>query len=597
MTTGLHMKTAVVTGANGFIGRWLIAELTANGIAVMALVRRPEERVLELRDWVESHGGDPALLEASALDLHAPDLGLEPKGIEALENTRAIYHTAALFGFGLSVEDARKCNVSATEALVELAADNPNLERFVHISGYRTEGSEARVLDVDDAPALARFYKSHGAYEASKIEAHERVRRAAALHDVPLTRVSPAIVIGDSQTGETTQMTGLAEVIQAMWARELPVMAGTSETWMPVIAVDTLAKLLVAIHEDPASAGAHILMFDEHTPTLPRLLERAASRMDVEAPQRTIPVGVLARLPKAITNLDPEALSFISDDRYDPLPMRALCARTNIALPAVQDSLDRWVDHLLDTRFLERAPRGGRHLEVGGARVFLRGDTSAPNEVFLHGLLLNEQSWSAVTEHIEEAFIAPDLPGLGRSAPGGGTRSEWMTSLLANSTTRPRLVAHSLGTAFALEYALSHPERVRELVLVSPFFLQSKPGLLARQRWLTCAALRRIGTARFERLVGGEGIDATLTEDAYDLVRRPSVASHTARWLAWASRDDVRADLRRTLHAVDVPLTLVVGEHDRLVGEAPRGCRVIEIGGAGHYPQLTHPAEVLAALR
>jgi len=596
MTTGLHTNLAVVTGANGFIGRWLITELTSNGVAVMALVRRPEDRAPELREWLATHGGDPELLEVSALDLAAPDLGLDSDGKQALERARVIYHTAALFGFGLSVEDARTCNVLATEQLVELAAKNHNLERFIHISGYRTEGGEARVLDVDDEAALAHFYKSHGSYEASKIEAHERVRRAAARHEVPLTRISPAIVIGDSETGETTQMTGLAEVIQAMWSRELPVMAGSSETWMPVIAVDILAKMLAAIPGDPESRGAHIVVFDEHTPTLPMVLERAAQRMDVRAPRRTIPVSVLAKLPKAITNLDPEALSFISEDRYDPAPMRALAARTGIELPPVQECLDRWVDHLLDTRFLERAPRGGHHVEVGGARVFVRGDTTAPNAVFLHGLLLNEQSWAAITDRFEQPYIAPDLPGLGRSAPGGGTRGEWMTSLLAESTTAPRVIAHSLGTAFAIEYARTHPERVSELVLVSPFFLQSKPGMMARQPWLTCTALRRIGAERFEGLLGAP-LDAHLTEDAYDLIRRPSVASHTARWLAWASKDRVRDELAQALQTLDVPVTIVVGEHDRLIRDAPARCRVIEIGGAGHYPQLTHPAEIMAALR
>ncbi len=65
MTTGLHTNLAVVTGANGFIGRWLITELTSNGVAVMALVRRPEDRAPELREWLATHGGDPELLEVS----------------------------------------------------------------------------------------------------------------------------------------------------------------------------------------------------------------------------------------------------------------------------------------------------------------------------------------------------------------------------------------------------------------------------------------------------------------------------------------------------------------------------------------------------
>ncbi|MBK8588188.1 MAG: SDR family oxidoreductase [Sandaracinaceae bacterium] len=209
MTNDRHIKTAVVTGAAGFIGRYLLVELTREGTHVCALVRNPVARLPELRAWVDAHGGNGSRLAAADFDLEAADLGLTPDGEAWLDRADAVFHLAARFEFGLSAEAARVANVDASLRLVERVARSPRLERLVYLSGYRTEGGPARALDVDDPAALRRFYRDHGAYEASKMEAHQRVARRAEELGVPLTRVSPAVVIGHSQTGETTQFIGL----------------------------------------------------------------------------------------------------------------------------------------------------------------------------------------------------------------------------------------------------------------------------------------------------------------------------------------------------------------------------------------------------
>ena len=94
MQTGLHIegatlprpRSAVVTGATGLIGRWLITELTTRGIRTTALVRQPQERLEELRDWVRRRGGEPELLQTANLDLDADDLGLDASAVRALDD-------------------------------------------------------------------------------------------------------------------------------------------------------------------------------------------------------------------------------------------------------------------------------------------------------------------------------------------------------------------------------------------------------------------------------------------------------------------------------------------------------------------------------
>jgi dihydroflavonol-4-reductase len=356
MTNDRHIRVAVVTGAAGFIGRHLLVELTRQGTSVCALVRSPSARLPELRAWVDAHGGAGELVFAADFDLEAPDLGLTPEGEAWLERAEAVYHLAARFEFGLTPEVARAANVDASVRLVERLAGRPRLERLVYLSGYRTEGQPARALDVDDAAALRRFYRQHGAYEASKMEAHQRVARRADELGVPLTRVSPAVVIGHSETGETTQFIGLVETLRLLHARRLPALPGDSSTWLPLVTVDLVASVLARVPTDPHSRGEHLLVFDERSPALPELVKQAALRMGVSAPRLRLPVWFVRALPTALSGVDREGLSFISSDRYDATPMLAFVSRTQLAVPEIGKALDRWVDFLVANAF--GAPAG-----------------------------------------------------------------------------------------------------------------------------------------------------------------------------------------------------------------------------------------------
>lgn len=586
MTTSPLIKRAIVTGASGLIGRWLLTELTAAGVEVLALVRNAPQRQVELSEWADSHGGQGLLLTTANFDLDADDLGLNAVSRQALEDANAVYHLAARFDFGLARDEAHRANVAAPLKLVELLGTSTSLQRLIHISGYRTQGGPALALNVDNPTELDRFYDEHGAYEASKMQDHALVRRAAQRRDVPLTIISPAMVIGDGRTGETTQMTGLADTLKLMWRRKMPALAGSRDTWLPVVAVDFLAQLLARIPNDPASLDDHIVVFDDLTPTLPDLLALAATRMDVSAPTLIIPTGFVRVLPKSLTGLDAEALSFLSNDRYDPVPIKQLTTRVGLQMPPVTPTIERWVDHLLDTRFGTRPPRSGRSVQAAGTRVFLRGDREQPAAVFLHGVMLNEHSWTPLTDRISAPTMAVDLPGLGRSAPGGGQPGEWLNGVLSPLQTRPILVGHSLGTAFAVEFAARHPDRTSGLVLVSPFFLQARPRWAIRQSWLMRGVFRFAGTKRLAAILDGTVDDPR--DDALHLLGRPSVRRHNARWLSWAAELEVRQTLTEQLGGLTVPVTLVVGTRDPLRVVAPSNVQVIEIADAGHHPQLTH---------
>ena len=349
---------ALVVGATGFIGRWLVAELLGRGRTVVAAVRGGAARGGELRGWLREHGVDDRGLVVVGADISRPDLGLVDDDHGRSEAVRDVFNAAALFRFGLGREEARRANVDGAVNVVRWAAALPRLRRLVHVSGYRV-ASDGRLAHPVPAKELDALYRRLGAYEASKLEGDAAVRAVAEEEGVALTAVHPATVIGHSVTGEAGQYIGLAGMVRDLWAGRLPALAGSRRTFVPVVAVDHLARFMAAVPEhDEGPYRAHRVL-DDATPHLPELVGLLARHLEVRPPRVTLPVGLVRRLPRAVTGVEPETLSFLSEERYDTTSADALAEKAGLSHPPVEDALRRWADRLVADRFGDVAIRPG----------------------------------------------------------------------------------------------------------------------------------------------------------------------------------------------------------------------------------------------
>lgn len=599
---------ALVTGATGLIGRWLVPELTRLGRDVVVIVRRAAERRAEYLAWVAAHGGIAAKVTLVDGDLASDGLGLDDDGRRLAATTRDVFHAGALMQFGLSEEVARRANVEGTRTLVELALASPHLRRFVHISGFKVGDDRAfAALGLDpeapfDPSWYDRLYARLGGYEASKMEADHLVRDLARTRDLPLARIHPGAVIGDARTGETTQFFGFAPIVEQIYRGKMPAVPGGTQHWLPLVTVDFVAALMARLPELEETRGGSYTVLDDASPQLLELVARVAERVGMRAPRRRVPVGLAKLLLR--TRVVPggaeqaEGLAFLADRRYDTSSTRRLGHALGLAWPELGAAIDRSVDYLLATRFGARPAAVGAHVaKVAGAATYVVGDRVAADTVLLHGLPLDADSWDAVADRVGGRQLRADLPGLGRSASAGATPREWMESLLAGASARLLLVGHSLGTRYALELAAAHPERVAGLVLISPFFLQAPPPAIMRTRPTACLAARGMRRSHLEALVAGDkrARSAVLDGPASDLAR-PGAKSRFGLHLADAHAH--RGRLQELLAATRVPVVIVVGERDPLV--EPTDHRVVVVSGTGHFPQLDRSvevADVIAGLR
>jgi len=210
---------------------------------------------------------------------------------------------------------------------------------------------------------------------------------------------------------------------------------------------------------------------------------------------------------------------------------------------------------------------------VGGVRLHVQrlGSGGAP-VVFLHGLVMdNLSSWyftvaNPVAQH--RRVILYDLRGHGRSErPESGYRIQDLVAELeglldAEGIEAATLVGHSFGGTLALAFALTHPNRCRDLVLLDP--LTPEPGWGKRM-----AATLSLGgddrnaviAERFQAWLGrhSERKATKLAKKADAIVNQTSLLSDLRTSASWSD-----------LSALTMPIHLIHGIESDVRGQGER---------------------------
>jgi pimeloyl-ACP methyl ester carboxylesterase len=212
-------------------------------------------------------------------------------------------------------------------------------------------------------------------------------------------------------------------------------------------------------------------------------------------------------------------------------------------------------------------------------------------------LPFEHSSWQPLVEELGISALSPDLPGMGRSGHGAPT-GEWLGELLDRAgLDSVTLVSHSLGCVPAMELAVRSPERVRGLVLISPFFAQARAGWILRCSMSGRVLLNAVSEDRLERslFTSRNPSTARAVEAAKRSLTRNGVPANVARLLATASGVAERKRLRSLADRIRVPTLVVHGSDDLL--RYPLPFRTHAVVGAGHAPHLEAAARVAAIIR
>ena len=225
---------------------------------------------------------------------------------------------------------------------------------------------------------------------------------------------------------------------------------------------------------------------------------------------------------------------------------------------------------------------------------------SEPAVLCLHGFCQSSTYWAPTVERLAERGVralAPDLPGFGASAdlPGPFTMTAYADRLSRwldeQGLARVSLVGGSMGGVVAQQFAVRHPDRLVNLLLVATGAVTADPAAaLERADAIEAGAWDEEAVAPIVA-----GFFHALPAEIGTYRRIALMASQRAA--AQAARSNASGRTLELLDRIAAPTLIIQGEHDRVrtpehgaeICERMPDARLVVLHGAGHTPQLEVP--------
>jgi NAD(P)-dependent dehydrogenase (short-subunit alcohol dehydrogenase family) len=387
------MASYLVTGATGFIGKYLVERLLDRQGTIHVLVREGSRARLE--ELISRWGAEEGRIVPVIGDLTSPALGVSGADKKKLQGVDHFFHLAAVYDMTADEETNRRANVDGTRHAVELA-NEIGAKCFHHTSSIAVSG-RYRGLFLENM--FDEDQKFSDPYSRTKFESEQLMRQEC---KVPWRVYRPGIVVGHSQTGEMDKVDGpyyFFKVIQRLrsilpqWAPVVGLEGGN----INIVPVDFVASAMDHIaHKEgldgrafhltdpnPKSAG-HVINVFARAAHAPEFAMRIGRQVIDVVPKQVR--GMVSQLPPVRRIVDQvlrdfgiprETLSYIDyPTDYDARDAQAVLEGSGISVPALEAYADRlwdyWERNLDPDLFKDRSLRGA----IEGKVVVITGASS-----------------------------------------------------------------------------------------------------------------------------------------------------------------------------------------------------------------------------
>ena len=214
-----------VTGGTGFIGRFFLERLKSREGKIFVLTRR--ESLHKFETLAERFGEDRERLVPVYGDLAQPLLGLDEETRDQLRGQVSHFcHFAAIYDISASLEAQQTANIDGTRHAVELAGEL-QAGCFHHVSSIAAGGLYRGTFREDMFEEAENY--SHP-YFLTKHDSEGIVRSDC---QVPWRVYRPAMVVGDSQSGEIDKIDGLY-----YFFKSLQKLREALPPWVPLVGLE-----------------------------------------------------------------------------------------------------------------------------------------------------------------------------------------------------------------------------------------------------------------------------------------------------------------------------------------------------------------------
>ncbi len=270
----------LVTGANGFVGKYLSAELLRQGQTVRAAVRSASPPI---------DGIEVAAVGAIDGDINWAD---------ALRDVDVVIHLAARVHVMKDeaadpLAEFLRVNMQGTANLAYQAAA-AGVKRLVYVSSIKVNGertAETQPFAESDQP------DPQDAYAISKWRAEQALQRVAQESGLEVVIVRPPLVYGPGVKGNFIRLLAAVD-------KGIPLPLASVRNKRSLIYLGNLADALIVCASHPAAAGETYLVRDGEDISIPDLVRQMA--MGLERPARLIPMpaGLLRGLGRLLGKLE-----------------------------------------------------------------------------------------------------------------------------------------------------------------------------------------------------------------------------------------------------------------------------------------------------
>ncbi len=264
----------LISGASGFIGRRLCAELFRQGQSVRAAVRclpRSEDLPIIETDETVSIG----------------EINGDTDWTDALHGINVVVHLAARVhvmkaNAADSLDELRKVNVDGAWNLARQACA-AGVQRFIFISSIKVNGDSTSLMrpyTADDQPAPV------DPYGISKREAEDGLRQLADQTGMEVVIIRPPLVYGPGVKANFYRM--------MHWLKKgVPLPLSAIHNKRSFVALDNLVDLIVTCIDHPAAANQTFLAGDGEDMSTTELLQRLGKELNKPAKLLPMPIWLL----------------------------------------------------------------------------------------------------------------------------------------------------------------------------------------------------------------------------------------------------------------------------------------------------------------
>lgn len=250
------IERALVTGAAGFVGRWLCRDLRERGVWVRAL-----DLAQQPGPWDEFH----------QCDLRRPaGIGSAVAGVDTVFHLAGLAHSALQGAHATAAY--RELNVDATRHLVA-AADQAAVARLVMMSSVKALGEGEHGPVDDDTPANPTTD-----YGRSKLEAERIVLDSAGRKGRHAAVIRSALVYGPGVKGN------LRAMCEAVAAGRFPPLAETGNRRSLIDVRDVVAALWL-VASRPEACGKAYIVTDGQDYSTRRILDAMRQALGLGSPR------------------------------------------------------------------------------------------------------------------------------------------------------------------------------------------------------------------------------------------------------------------------------------------------------------------------